>query len=147
MHTRTLDTTCLPIHAAPPPVMDLASQEDGSTIRITWTPPGLQNGEYFYRLSVSYQSTFSADHPQQTENDSFVIEFNHTGTISLPFTAFILTNTSDDTQQLVPIGNILPHRIRSSAAYNFSLTGVNRLLNDPTIPPDFSTVTTMVRGK
>ena len=146
MHTRTLETTCLPIHTAPPPVMGLNSTEDGSAIRITWTPPGLQNGEYFYRLSVSYQSNFSADHPGRSEQGSFVIDFDRNGTNGEPFAEFILTNTSDDTQQLVD-GNTLPHRIRSSATYNFSLTGVNQLLNDSTIPPDYSTVTTMVRGK
>ena len=126
--------------------MALGCQEIGDTIRLTWTPPGLENGDYFYRLSVSYQSTFTVYHPQQAEQDSFVVEFDRSGTDGVPFADFLLTNTSGDTQQLVPKDNRLPHRIRSSALYNFTLTAVNQLLNDSSIS-DVSTVITIVRGK
>ena len=119
----------------------LNSQPNENGINITWTPPGLENGEYFYRLSVSFESTFSNAYPQRSEKGSFVHEFARVGTDGVPFSSFLLMNTSDDTQQQVASNNTLPHRIRSSALYSFSLFGVNRRFNIPATP-DLNKLTT-----
>ena len=109
--------------------MALDSTESGSDIRITWNPPGMENGDYFYQLSVSFRSTFSNVHPDRSEEDSFVHVFDRTGTNGMPFSSFRLINTSDDdNRQQIAASNTLLHRIRSSASYDFSLAGVNRLL-------------------
>ena len=118
------------IYVAPPPVMALDSTESGSDIRITWNPPGLENGDYFYRLSVSFRSTFSNIHRERSEQGSIVHEFARIGTDGMPFSSFLLINTSDDdNQQQVAASNTLLHRIRSSAFYEISLAVVNRLFS------------------
>ena len=125
---------CVSIHVAPPLVMALETQANSSDIRITWNPPGLENGDYFYRLSVSFRSTFSNVHPDRSEDGSFAHEFDRTGTNGMPFSSFRLINTSDDdNRQQIAASNTLMHRIRSSASYDFSLAGVNRLLGVPSV--------------
>ena len=129
---------CVSIHVAPPLVMEFNSEEIGSDIKISWKPPGLENGEYFYRLSVSFRSTFS----DRSEEGSFVQEFARIGPNSMPFSSFFLRNTSDDdNRQQVAASNTLMHRIRSSASYDFSLAGVNRLFSVPSVLT-MSTLTT-----
>ena len=126
---------CVSILVAPPPVMNLVSKESGSDIKITWNPPGVENGDYLYRLSVSFRSTFSNDHPDRSEEGSFVHEFARTGTNGMPFSSFFLRNTSDDddNRQQVAASNTLLRRIRSSASYDFSLAGVNKKLDDSSV--------------
>ena len=142
MPTHPCVCVCVSDHVAPPPVMNLVSTESGSDIRITWDPPGLENGEYFYRLSVSFRSTFSNVHPSRIEEDFFVHEFDRTGTNGIPFSSFLLINTSDDdNRQRVAASNTLMHRIRSSASYEISLVGVNRLLGVSSVST-MSTLTT-----
>ena len=133
-------------HVAPPPVTALSSQHNANGINITWIPPGLENGEYFYRLLVSFESTFSTDHPERSEKGSFVHEFNRAGTDNVPFSSFLLINTSDDTQQQVASSNMLPHRICSSATYSFSMAAVNRRFNKSSIP-DLATLNTQSTRK
>ena len=121
---------CVSIHVAPPLVMEFNSEEIGSDIKISWKPPGLENGEYFYRLSVSFRSTFS----DRSEEGSFVHEFARNGTDGMPFSSFRLINTSDDdNRQQVAASNTLMHRIRSSASYKISLAGVNQNLDVPSV--------------
>ena len=132
---------CASFHAAPPLVTALNSQANENGISITWTPPGLENGDYFYRLSVSFESTFSDAYPQRSEKGSFVHEFARVGANGVAFSSFLLMNTSDNTQQQVASSNTLPHRIRSSALYSFSLFGVNRRFNESALP-DLNSLTT-----
>ena len=114
--------------------MNLVSKESGSNIEITWDPPGVENGDYFYRLSVSFQSTFSNDYPDRSEEDLFEHDFDRTGSNDMPFSSFRLMNTSDDdNRQQVAASNTLLHRIRSSASYKISLAGVNQLLDVPSV--------------
>ena len=114
--------------------MNLVSKESGSNIEITWNPPGLENGDYFYRLSVSFRSTFSNVYRERSEEDSFEHDFDRTGSNGMPFSSFRLMNTSDDdNRQQVAASNTLMHRIRSSASYNISLAGVNQNLDVPSV--------------
>ena len=131
---------CVSDHVAPLPVMALISTESGSDIRITWGPPGLERGDYFYRLSVLFQSTFSNVPPDRIEKGLFEHEFARTGTDDMPFSSFLLINTSDDNRQQVAASNRLLHRIRSSASYDISLAGVNQNLRVSSV----STLSTLI---
>ena len=134
VHWTPHDHPCVSILVAPPPVMALDSTESGSDIRITWNPPGMENGDYFYQLSVSFRSTFSNIQRERSEQGSFVHKFARIGTDGIPFSFFLLINTSnDDNQQQVAASNTLLHRIRSSAFYEISLAGVNQNLGVPSV--------------
>ena len=126
--------------------MMLKGQNVSDGILLEWIPPGLENGDYFYRLTVSFVSTFANEHPQRTEQGSFVHEFSRVNASNAPFSSFLLVNTSGDFQPQVVSDNVLHGPLSSSASYTFGLSGVNQLLN-VSASLVFANVTTPVTRK